>query len=273
VRRVHRGWLAAAALLLAACGSGDNAPDAAPEAVAVVVPTVAVAAQAPVVGPPPSVGALRILVTSADGVAGDGLDALVSTLAARPAVDVHVVATAVPDTTVGETGAKVEVMEDRTASGFPAKVVNASAADAVVTALDTLGLQPDLVIVGIDDGAAIGAATGSSPSVAAALVASRRGIPAIAVTVGDEHGADLAAAGLLLGSVLDLQLDGLLERPAASVLTVPSCGAGTVRGPVTVDRADDPPVAAPDCTGPASHHDDDVDAYVNGYATLTVVDR
>lgn len=237
------------------------------------MPTVAVAAQAPVVEPPPSVGALRILVTSAGGVAGEGLDALVSTLAARPAVELHVVATAVPDPTVGETGAKVDAFEDRTASGFPAKVVNASAADAVVTALDTLGLQPDLVIVGMDEGAAIGSGVGSSPSVAAALVAARRGIPAIAVTVGDEHGADLAAAGLLLGSVLDLQLDALLERPTASVLAVPSCGAGTVRGPVTVDRSDDPPGAAPDCTRPASEHDDDVDAYTNGYATLAAVDR
>ena len=237
------------------------------------MPTVAVAAQAPIVEPSGSVGALRILVTSAGGVGGEGLDALVSTLVARPAVEVHVVATAVPDPTVGETGAKVDAMEDRTASGFPAKVVNASAADAVVTALDTLGLQPDLVIVGIDDGAAIGAGARSSPSVAAALVASGRGIPAIAVTVGDEHGADLAAAGLLLGSVLDLRLDELLERPTASVLAVPSCGSGTVRGPVTVDRSDDAPTGVPDCTGPPSEHGDDIDAYANGYATLAAVDR
>lgn len=238
-----------------------------------VVPTVAVAAQAPVVEPPPSVGALRVLVTSAGGVGGEGLDALVSTLAARPALEIHVVATAVPDPTVGETGAKVDVMDDRTASGHPAQVVNASAADAIATAIDTLGFRPDLVIVGVDERAAVGAGAEASPSVGAALAASSRGVPAIAVTVGDEHGADLAAAGLLLGSVLDLRLDSLLEEPAVTVLAVPSCGAGTVRGPVVVQRSADVPLGSTDCTGPASEHGDDVDAYANGYATLTTVSR
>ena len=268
MRRLHGGWLTALVLLVAGCGSGQSADDAAsaPERPSIAVPTLAVAARTPTA--PAAVETLTVLVTSAGGIDSPGLDAAVTVLASRPATEVVVVATAVPSAGGEETGATAQVRDAQTRSGYPARVVNASAADAVAIALDDLGVVPDLVVVGIDEGAALGATIRRSPSVGAALAAARRGVPALAVTAGDEHGADLAAGGLLLTTEFDLGLDDLLGRAGVRVLTIPSCAAGLVRGPVRVEVADAEPVGGSDCRGPDREHLDDVAAHAGGYAAL-----
>ena len=268
MRRLHGGLLTALVLLVAGCGSGQSADDAAPaaEPASIAVPTLAVSARTPTA--PAAVDTLTVLVTSAGGVDSPGLDAAVAVLSSRPATEVVVVATAAPSSTVQETGATAQVRDGHTMSGYPAHVVNASAADAVGIALDALALSPDLVVVGIDDGAALGAAVRRSPSVGAAMAAARRGIPAIAVTADDQHGTDLAAGGLLLSTMFDLGLDDLLQHDRARVVTIPSCADGLVRGPVEVDVATTEPVGGSNCLSPAGEHADDVPAHAAGYATV-----
>ena len=270
MRRLLGGWLAALALLAAAgCGSGDEAPDAAPAAPpTIVVPTLAVSARAPA----PAVDELTVLLTAADGVDAPGLDALAAVLSTRPGIRLVVVAPATRSTTGAETGASAGVIDGQTTSGHPAQVLNTSVADVVVAGLDELAADADLVVIGADEGAAVGVAAASSPSVGAALTAVQRGVPAIVLTLGDDHGIDLAAATLALGAVLDFELDRLLERPTVTVVAVPSCAAGTVRGPVPVDRAATQPAPVPDCTAPDGTHETDVDAYGAGYATVAGLD-
>ena len=270
MRRTLGGWLAALALFGAAgCGSGDQPADAAPPPPpAIVVPTLAVSARSPA----PAVDEVTVLVTSAGGIDAPGLDAVVSVLSARPGLRVVTVAPATPSTTGEETDVVAAAADGQTIGGFPAQVLNASVADAVAISIDELGVDPDLVVIGADEGAAVGAATGSSPGVGAARAAVRRGVPALAVTVGDEHGADLAAAVLALGTVLDFELDRLLDDAEATVLAVPSCATGTVRGPIAVDHSPEAPSSAPDCTGPDAVHDTDVGAHAAGYTTVTRID-
>ena len=274
MRRLHGGWLTALLLLVGGCGSGQSADEGAPPPgdVSVAVPTLAVSARTP--SAPPASDTLTVLVTSAEGVGSPGLDAVVSVLAARPSTEVVVVATETVSSSPDETGVVAQVRDGETMSGFPAKVLNASAADAVALALDSLGIDADLVVVGIGDGAALGSAAPRSPTVGAALAASRRGVAAVAVTAGDEHGTDVAGAGLVLAGLFDLGLDELLDRGGVRVLTVPSCSAGTLRGPVAVPVAATAPSGAPDCTAPetAAMELDDVTAHASGYATIADLD-
>jgi hypothetical protein len=274
MRRLHGGWLAALVLLVGGCGSGqrDNGAAPTPRPPSVAVPTLAVAAHTP--SAPAAVDSLTVLVTSAEGVGSPGLDAIVSVLAARPSTEVVVVATETMSTSPAETGVVAQARGGETMSGFPAQVVNASAADAVAIALDELGIAADLVVVGIGDGAALGSAASRSPSVGAALAAARRGVPAIAVTAGDEHGSDVAGAGLALAGLFDLRLDELLDRGGVRVLTVPSCSGGTLRGPVEVPLATAEPAGQPDCTAPEAVgvELDDVSAHSRGYATIVDLD-
>lgn len=233
------------------------------------VPTVPVVARGTV--PPPTGSDLRVLVSSAAGVDSPAVDALASFLAARPGVDVVVVATAAANDTVGPTGTRSALIDTETAGGLPAQAVNASVADAVATGLDQHA-DVDLVVVGIDGAPAVGDDVERSPAVVAARLAAGREVPAIAMTASDEDGLDLSAAVLALGQVLDLHLDGLLDGGGAGVLTVPSCRAGTVRPLVVVEIGRGPAPAA-DCTSPLADADDDVEAHAAGHATLTRLPR
>lgn len=220
--------------------------------------------------PPPA--SLDIVVTSPEGVDSPGLDAAASVLLGRPDVATSIVAPAADVTGAGasRSTSALAPVDGRTMTGLPARVVNGTVADALATVLDARDRpMPDLVVVGFTSGATIGPPPGESAAFAAARLASDRGIPAIVVEVGGEE-PDLAAAGLLLATVLDFDLDTVLAEAAVRSLTVPSCEAGMVRGPVVVDASDDPaPAPEPDCTeldhGPI---DDDVAAHANGFAAL-----
>ena len=272
MRRLHGGWLTALLLLVGGCGSGQSADGDAPTTpreVSVAVPTLAVSARTPTA--PAALDTMTVLVTSAEGVSSPGLDAVVSVLLARPATEVVVVATEAVSTSPAETGVVAQVREGQTMSGYPARVVNASAADAVAMALDQLGVQADVVVVGVGDGAALGPATSRDPSVGAAAAAARRGVAAVAVTAGDQHGIDLGGAGLVLSGLFDLGLDSILERGGVHVVTVPSCAAGMLRGPVSVPLAAAEAAGEPDCTATDSGHLDDVAAHASGYATIVAL--
>jgi 5'/3'-nucleotidase len=266
----------AAAVALAACGGGDDEEPSIPQSGERETTTSQqTTTSAPAAG---DEGALQIVVTNDDGVAAAGIDALVTTLTTMDGVEVTVVAPA--DQRSGTGGSATEGPLSRTeqalASGYAATAVDGFPADTIRVAFDDLGLQPDLVISGINEGQNLGPLVDVSGTVGAARAALRRGVPALAVSQGIGTTYDYEVAAQLVVGWLVENRDALAagDFPADVVLNlnVPSCEAGEVRGTVEVDSATSgDAVAAQDCTATAEGFTDDVTAFTNGFATLTEV--
>ena len=177
------------------------------------------------------------------------------------------------------TAGPLESSEEQTTSGFPATAVVGFPADSVLVALDELGVEPDLVMSGINVGENIGPVADVSGTVGAAKTAQRRGIPALAISQGSgAEDADYATTAQLAVDWLDEhrdELDTLAESDEIASLNVPTCPAGEARGVVeTALGTDGQRVGDPvDCTSAVSEADlpDDVTAFLNGYAALTPV--
>jgi 5'-nucleotidase len=305
--RRHRARAAIAALLAlsllaAACGDDDEGgEEAAPTtAAAAETTTTAEATETTAVpetteAPTTTVAAepLTILVTNDDGIGAEGIDVLVETLRTLPDVEIVVFAPAENQSgssdrfTDGEVA--LAVTETTTASGFPATSVAGFPADSVIQALDLGGMteMPDLVISGINEGQNIGPFAALSGTVGAARTAARRGIPALAVSAGTLVQADgsklsdfESAAEAVLEWVELYLADVAAGEYADAPITVwnintPTCTAGEPRGlieaPLATDVGDRP-VLAPDCTSTVDSSLDDVDAFVNGSSSLTIMD-
>ncbi|HWP66196.1 MAG TPA: 5'/3'-nucleotidase SurE [Candidatus Limnocylindria bacterium] len=251
---------------------------------------------------------LRVLVTDDDGVGAPGIDALVTALTANPQLEVTVVAPAVNQSGTGDRisnqpDATIITMAATTASGTPATAVDGFPADSVLWAvLTVLPERPDLVVSGINAGQNIGEAVGLSGTVGAARWAARLGIPAIAASVQFGESDYTQAAEFVADVVERFRTDKgfrkrMREKGSAShgiVLNFnfPDCPDGG-RGMelVTVGRAitytghtllDE--VAGVrtwrleqavtntnivDCSSTAEDPTTDVEAFVNGFATLT----
>lgn len=260
-----RRWLVLASIVLisAACGGGGGKNEA--------------------VTPPSSQPApLQILVTNDDGYAAPGIDAVVEALRKEPRVRVDVVAPATNQSGQGDatTPGELAVADVRTASGFPAKSVAGRPADTVNVALDRLNLTPDLVVSGANAGQNIGEFATVSGTIGAAKVAARRGIPALAVSTGQAPRPDYAQSAALVIKWLRARRAALaVRRGAATVdsMNVPTCTAGRIRGVVRTKLAASfrgRKAAGPsNCrsTRPRSELADDVDLFLNGYATVTPV--
>ncbi len=246
------GWAVAAVLVLGGCGVDGGAEDAspAPEVDAPLDEPELVSARDTLPPAPSSSTALTVLLTHAGDAADPGLDAAAAALAQRP--DIHVV--------IAAPGASA------TMSGFPVTVVDAAGPGIVEAAISATGVQPDLVVVGIDGASELG---GPDPIGAAAVAA---GIPALVVQAEAGDVVDHAAAAMQLLEVLDMELDALLDEPAGvHRLTVPSCRAGTLRGRLSV-RAGVAGAAlvASDCTSAdRTPPVDEVDAVRTGHAALS----
>lgn len=230
------GWAVAAALVLAGCGVGDDSEHASPadraEPVTDLDGPELVSARDTLPPAPPSTTSLTVLLTH-DGDASDpGLDAAAGALAERPDVRVAIAV-------AGRRGAEATTM-----SGFPVTTVDAGARDLVTSAVDAIGVVPDLVVVGIRTATVIGGAEPIADGAAAA------GIPAVVVGAEGIGTVDHAAAAMQLLEVLDLELDALLDEPAAvHRLTVPSCRTGSLRGRLDVRAtAVAVPITPSDCT-------------------------
>jgi len=239
---------------------------------------------------------LQVLVTNDDGVAAPGIDALVQALRAVPGVHVTVVAPATNQSGAGDaiSTTPLSVAHTTTASGYPAIALGGKPADTVLYAADRV-LHPDLVVSGVNLGQNIGDFAYLSGTVGAARWAARLRIPAIAVSAGFGATVDYAtaarlAAQLVAGFVAD---PASLQRDPMRVwnLDSPSCTTGHVRGVVRVplgkftrvtgytDLPDnqvqpvvdqrDPTLS--DCTSTATHPQDDVQAFNEGFAPLTIM--
>lgn len=229
---------------------------------------------------------LRILVSNDDGVQAEGLDAVVEALRAEPDTEVTVVAPAENQSGQGEntTTGELAVTGATTAAGYEATAVRGRPADAMIHALEVMGLEPDLVVSGTNEGQNYGPLSALSGTVGAAKAAVRRGVPALAVSTGfagdggtPDHD---AAAELAVEWVRDHRAALLAgEAPVQVVsINVPTCGDGELRGllevPVAAAIPDGTPVAEPvDCTSsrPETELADDVAAFHAGFAAQSVV--
>ncbi len=221
---------------------------------------------------------LEILVTNDDGVAAEGIDVLVTALTGVEGVEVTVVAPATQQSGTGGsvTEGPLTTNEATTASGYEASAVEGFPADTIRVAFDELGLTPDLVVSGINEGQNLGPVVDLSGTVGAARAGVRKGVPALAVSQGIGQDLDYEVAAGLVVDWIEENLDALRagEVPTDSVanLNVPTCDTGELRGQLDVASATaGDPLAPSDCTSTAEGFTDDVTAFANGFAALTEV--
>jgi 5'-nucleotidase len=143
-------------------------------------------------------------------------------------------------------------------------------------AFDDMGLEPDLVISGINQGQNLGPAVDLSGTVGAARAAVRAGVPALAVSQGFGQTFDYDVAAQMVVDWVEENRDAIAagELPTDVVLNlnVPSCDTGEVRGTLEVDSATaGDPLTASNCTATGDGFTDDVTGFANGFATLTHV--
>ena len=221
---------------------------------------------------------LAILVTNDDGYAAPGIDMAVEALRTLPAVKVTVVAPATNKSGTGSqvTASTLTAHPQETLSGYPATAVDGFPADTVTYATSQLGLQPDLVVSGINFGQNLGAITAVSGTVGAAKVAAARGIPAIAVSQGLGSPPDYPSAAKLVVQWITshrASLTGKVKRPVGVLnLNVPTCWPGTkIRGIKQVPLAASSAGAVDhaDCASTTTSFADDIAAFLAGYSTIT----
>ena len=194
-----------------------------------------------------------------------------------------------PLTNQSGTGAKVTagaltVTNATTASGYPAKAVAGYPADTIIWAIDDHGVaqRPDLVVSGINFGENIGPLASLSGTVGAAETALARGIPALAVSQGVDNGQTPAFSqgAKYLVAWVQAHRNALLAAKKGTAakangnLNVPTCVTGRIRGPVNValgTTLTGYSVGTVDCSGTAAKPKTDVQAFVDGFASLTAL--
>lgn len=260
--------MAAAGCLALAVGCGDD-DDGGGEATSTTT-------EAPAPEP------LTIVVTNDDGIGHRGIDTLVTALEELEEAEVIVVAPA--DDRTGASDRKTDggaaYAEAATVSGHEGTAVDGFPADTVTVALDELGLDPDLVVSGVNQGQNVGPLAYLSGTVGAAREAVRRGVPAIAGSAGIVDDADYAGAAELIVAYIEEHRDeyasGSASTDAVVSFNVPECSAGTARELLEVPLATVIPegvnVFESDCSvEPAEAPTDDVLAIAAGYSAVTPV--
>lgn len=220
---------------------------------------------------------LSVVVTNDDGYASEGIDAVVEALEAEEDIELTVVAPLEQQSGQGGTYTEgpVETQEEQTISGTEAIAVDGYPADAVRVALDELNLTPDLVVSGINEGQNLGPVVDVSGTVGAARAAVDAGVPALALSSGTP-GFDYEAG-------VEVMLDWIEEHRAAleaaeapvevTSINIPSCSEGEVRGLEEVPAGTDgsQAIVAQDCTSTLEDPATDLEAFNNGFATITVL--
>jgi 5'-nucleotidase len=222
---------------------------------------------------------LVILVTNDDGIGAEGIAVLVDALATLPDVELEVVAPAEQQSGTGgsTTEGELTATDAETASGVEAVAVDGFPADTIRYALDELGIEPDLVVSGINEGQNLGPVVEISGTVGAARAAVARGIPALASSAGEGEAPDYeSVAEVVLEWITDNR--GSLEADPEVVVSIngPTCGVGEIRGVLetvtATDLAERNPIAADiDCTVPEGEPADDIDGFMAGYIVIADV--
>ncbi len=224
---------------------------------------------------------LQIVVTNDDGYNAPGIATISSALAALPNVHVTVVAPATNESGAGgkTTSGVLKITNGETANGLPAYAVAGTPADTIRAALDQLHLHPQLVVSGSNQGQNLGPAVDLSGTIGAARAAVADGIPAVAVSSGTGNPVRFSASVPFVTQWVEQNRADLLAGKAKMEVTsfnVPSCSTGNVRGlaqvPPDLHTADlGKSLGASDCTSTAPAGNDDVSAFLVGFATESVV--
>jgi 5'-nucleotidase len=245
-------------------------------------------------------GPLRILITNDDGVGAPGIDAVVEALKDDPDSLLTVCAPAGNQSGSGDsrtpTPPPLEATETTTASGYPATAVDGTPADSVLYALDNLfpTAPPHVVLSGINAGQNVGAVpsgrffllSGISGTVGAAKTAACRGVPALASSQGEVEGEgalDYDAGVIEVLAWLEANraalLAGQVSVDTITSINIPSCATGSIRGTLEVPLGADNPNGyvlgggAQDCESTVESPPNDIEAFFNGYTSVSPVDR
>lgn len=261
----------------AACSSSSSSGDAAADRTT-TTSAIAPSSTAPTVEP------ITIVVTDDDGIEAPGIDELVKQLTALPKVTVKVVAPAENQSGKGDstTEGKVEYHPGKTASGFEGIAVVGTPADSVDVALDELGLKPDLIASGINQGQNAGPLVTLSGTVGATLNGARKGVPGVAGSaglknpdyeLGAKYVAEWVEANRAKIAAGDLSTDHIVN------FNVPTCTKGTAHDLVVVPTSPDKslpdgvnPFEADCAATPATYKPtDDIDALAHGFSARSLV--
>jgi 5'-nucleotidase len=222
---------------------------------------------------------LTILVGNDDGYSADGIDAVVEALRKLPDVEVTVSAPAENKSGTGSstTPGTLTATPQKTKSGYAAYAVDGFPADGINYGLAQMKDKPDLVVTGINQGQNLGESVAISGTVGAAKAATAKGIPAIAASQGIASTMDYTTAAQYVTDWVTAHRDQLLAGKAdvdVVNLNVPTCPTGSVRGlkqePVAATGNGITP--ATNCQSTETEFTDDVQAFVNGFATASQLD-
>lgn len=268
-----------AALSIGACSSDSD--DAAEPAVEETTTVVDAGCTTEETGP------LRILLANDDGVINPAIDVLIDRLDAVEDYDVEVTVVAPADEKSGSsdttTPGTVTYQETTTPGGNAAYAVNGYPADSVIVALDQLGLDPQLVLSGINPGQNIGPFASLSGTVGVGRTAIRRDYPALAVSgpvdfdqAQFDVGADLALEWI--ADNCEALVAGTAQTDTVTSINFPACAPEQMGELQAVERAlEFPPLpegttvfqSSCDLSNPAPATD--VDALIVGYPSITQV--
>ncbi len=226
---------------------------------------------------------LKILVSNDDGYGAEGIDTLVTGLQTLDNIEITVFAPVDQKSGTGGkfTDGKLAVTDVKLDSGFAAKAVAGYPADTIRVAVDDEGLQPDLVIAGVNEGQNLGPLIDYSGTVGAARAAVARGIPALATSQGIGKPLDYKSALPFILDWVNQHRAALLagdEPVAVTNLNFPTCTTGKIRGlavlkPDTAGSAGLALKADQDCASTVALEAaaGDITAFNNGYATSSVI--
>lgn len=260
---------ALAAAALAGCGSSGGSDAASDPTTKPAADTTTTVAAEP----------LQILVGNDDGYSAEGIDTLVTALETLDDVEVTVVAPLEQQSGTGgkRTDGDLAVTDVELASGHEAKAVDGYPSDAMRVAIDDLGLKPDLVVTGINQGQNLGGLVDISGTVGAARAAAQRGVPALATSQGTTTYDYAAAVPFILDWVTENRDDIASGDFPVGVtsMNIPSCTDGEIRGELEPEVAPsvENAITAQDCTSTVAEADltTDIEAFNNGFVTVTPV--
>lgn len=270
--------LTALLLLLAACGDSDDSASTDESTPTSAAGETSSSTEADAPAEP-----LTILVTNDDGIGAPGIDSLVTTLSTLDDVELVIVAPAENQSGSSDTTSEGAVTSapGTTASGVEGTAVDGTPADAVTVALDELGIEPDLVVSGVNSAQNVGPLAAISGTVGAARTAVRRDLPAVAASAGLSEDPDFDSASQLVLEWItenrDALDDGSIAVDGVVSFNIPDCTAGEIGELVEVPLATAIPeglnVFESDCSlvGEAGVPTDDVDGISKGFATETLV--
>jgi 5'-nucleotidase len=224
---------------------------------------------------------ITVLVTNDDGVGAPGIDTLVEALRKQKNTKVVVVA---PDVNKSGSGGQttpgtLTTTDATTVSGYKSTAVQGFPADTITAALDQLGVKPNVVLSGINQGQNLGGVVDLSGTVGAARAAAARGIPALALSQGLGDAPQYDYAAKLAVEWLAKHRAELAKKPKSAALpniesyNVPNCPTGKARGVKTVELAttNEGAIAEVDCASTVTSPTTDIEAFNSGWAAYTKV--